>query len=206
MGWVCSSCTIASFAGGWPDPSRGLCQHCILPFTQLIQQPGVEQSIASYPSARGTEHRDRDRHRVARLGWQCTTEIYRPRTCSIIQPARLYVIIIKTLGGFATSLSLFFADHHLSGAVFLSLFTNHDANPTCMEEARCCILGLGLPLELSSKPNHMLSQDPVPRRSRFYEIIMSLGVALEREMSSHIRPDQLSDLPSRCDTCSGTKL
>jgi hypothetical protein len=110
----------------------------------------------------------------------------------------LYLVLTKTLGGFATSLSLFIADHHLSGAVFLSLFTNHNANPTCMEVARCCILGLGSPLGLSSKPNHMLSQDPFPQRSRFCEMTMSLAVALEREMS-HIRPDQLSDLFSMRD-------
>jgi hypothetical protein len=164
------------------------------PFTQLIQQPGAEQSIDPYPSARGAEHRDQDTHRVARLKWQGATNIHGPRTCSIIQPTLLYLVLTKTLGGFAMSLSLFIADHHLSGGVFLSLFTNHNANPTCMEEARCCILGLGSPLGLSSKPNHMLSQDPFPQCSRSCEMIMSLADALEREMSSHIRPDQLSDL------------
>jgi hypothetical protein len=42
---VCSSCTIASFADGWPDPSCGLCQHCILGFSSIDPATVVEQSI-----------------------------------------------------------------------------------------------------------------------------------------------------------------
>src|SRR5882724_1111876 len=80
-------------------------------------------AIDSYPSARGTGHRDRDRHRLTRMEWQCTTEIHRPRTHFAIQHARLYAIITKTLGGFATSLSWFITDHHPLGAGFFSLFT-----------------------------------------------------------------------------------
>jgi hypothetical protein len=70
-------------------------------------------------------------------------------------------------------------------------FTN--ANLTCMDEARLHPR-LGLHLERSSKPNHMLSQDPLPRVSRSCKMAMSLAVAFRRKKSTHIRPEQLSDL------------
>jgi len=124
------SCTIASFTGGWPDPSRGLCQHCILPFTQLIHQTGVEQSVLiRLPGVRdkGIEIA------IVSLAWNGNVPPrYTDRGHTL--PARHYVMITKTLGGLATSLSLPIADHHPSGAVFLSLFTNRDASPTCMAE------------------------------------------------------------------------
>ena len=103
-------------------------------FSGLIQQPGVEPTILiRLPRVWGNG--DRDRYCVLACNWQSTTEMHRPRTVLRLQPARFYVIVPKSLQGFAMSLSSFNADHHLVGAVFLSLFTKRDASPTCIEEA-----------------------------------------------------------------------
>ena len=156
------------------------------PFTQLIQQPGAEQSIDPYPSARGAEHRDQDTHRIARLKWQGATKIHGPRTCFIIQPTLLSVVLTKTLGGFATSLSLFIADHHLSGAIFLSLFTKHDASPTCMEEAHLHRLA-GIILELSSKTQSNVVTRPI---AMSFALLRDGQVALGRFQAEDVDPYQ----------------
>jgi hypothetical protein len=107
---VCSSCRIASFTGGWPDPSRGFCQLASYVFTQLIQQPGVGRWNLIRVSG---VHRVRDRHRPA-LAWMAMyhrdtpiEDMPRYSACTTLCHH------LQEYGGFATSSSSLCADHRL---------------------------------------------------------------------------------------------
>ncbi|KAN0099624.1 hypothetical protein V8E51_013399 [Hyaloscypha variabilis] len=185
MSWVCSSCTIASFAGGRPDPSRGLCQHCI---HRLLSIDPANRCGAnySYPPARGTGHWDRDRHPLARLEWQSTTEIHRPRICSVLLPCTILCHRHQDACGFCMSWSSFNADHLHLGAIFLSLFTKHDASPTCMEEAHLHRLA-GIILELSSKTQSNVVTRPI---AMSFALLRDGQVALGRFQAEDVDPYQ----------------
>jgi hypothetical protein len=134
-------------------------------------------------------------HRFCRSEQECSTEMLRPRTCSVIQHARFCVINNKTPGGFATSLSSLNADHSHLGGVFLSLFTSLRCQPTVHGRSTPASSGWD---HISSYPQNPINGVTRPVNTSF-ALLRDDHVAwarFQRKISTHISPGQMSDLLS----------
>jgi hypothetical protein len=96
--------------------------------------------------------------------------MHRPRTCSVIQHARVCVINNKSLRGFATSLSFLIAGHSNFCGVFLSLFTSLRCQPNVHGRSTPASSGWD---HISSYPQNPINvvTRPLPQVSRSCEMI-----------------------------------